>query len=170
MSADIKERTPLQVLESIESRLSAVAISQTPPRKRESESLNEYYKALMEAQKKFKSIQKTGSILAHGVKRMYAKIDDLMEATRAALYANHIVSSTYMVTYPDGFTTLVSRAYHVPSGQWTESELPLLNGADEQKRGSSITYAWRYTYAPLMGLVDSSYDDDGDSTTQTYKK
>jgi hypothetical protein len=74
------------------------------------------------------------------------------------------------MTYPDGFVSLVTRVYHWPSGQWTESELPLLNSAEEQKRGSSITYAWRYTYAPLMGLVDSSYDDDGEVTNNNIKR
>ncbi len=162
----VKERSGREVLESIEQKLTSFGHT---PRKRESDELKEYYKALHGAQVKFKSIDKTGVILAHGVKRSYAKIDDLVEASRKALHENNLVASTYTHTYPDGFVTLITRCYHWPSGQWTESELPLLNSAEEQKRGSSITYAWRYTYAPLMGLVDSSYDDDGESTSN-YKK
>jgi hypothetical protein len=170
MSEMVKERTGLAVLESIEQKISQ-AIAPTVPRKRESDDLKEYYKALHSAQVKFKSIDKTGSILAHGVKRMYAKIDDLVEASRAALHANNLVCTTYCIMEPTGFERLVTRLYHWPSGQWTESELPLLNSQEEQKRGSSITYAWRYTYAPLMGLVDSSYDDDGEISKSTvYKK
>lgn len=166
MSNEVK-RTAQEVLESIEQKLT---ISSAPaPRKRESDDLKEYYKALHAAQVKFKSIDKTGVILAHGTKRNYAKIDDLVEASRSALHANSLVASTYTYSYPDGFTVLVTRVYHFPSGQWTESELPLLSSAEEQKRGSSITYAWRYTYAPLMGLVDSSYDDDGESTNNVKK-
>jgi hypothetical protein len=162
-------RSALQVLESIEQKISHPPITITP-RKRESEDLKEFYKALHAAQMKFKSIDKTGVILAHGTKRAYAKIDDLIEASRAALHANSLVVSTYNYIYPDGMVSLVTRIYHFPSGQFIESELPLLNSSEEQKRGSSITYAWRYTYAPLIGLVDGSYDDDGEVTQNSYKK
>lgn len=162
MSAENKERSGREVLESIERKLS-IPQSQIP-RKRESEDLKEYYKALHSAQIKFKSLAKTGVILAHGTKRSYAKIDDLVEASRTALYECNLVCTTYNLTYSEQFVSCITRLYHWPSGQWTESELPLLNNIEEQKRGSSITYAWRYTYAPLMGLVDSSYDDDGEVT------
>ena len=152
-------RTGTQVLESIENLLVQCVQARRParPRVRETESLNELYKALGSAQKKFKDLEKSGLITGRNIP--YAKINDLVDASRAALAEFDLVSSTYHLTYPDGFVTLVTRLYHVPSGQFTESELPLLNSNEEQKRGSSITYAWRYTYAPLMGLVDNSCDD-----------
>lgn len=167
-------RTGTQVLESIENLLathiqnstpmSAVAQRAKVERIRESDCLNELYKSLAAAQKKFKDIEKSGFISGRNIP--YAKISDLVDASRAALADAGLVMSTYHLTYPDGFVTLVTRLYHAPSGQFTESELPLLNSNDEQKRGSSITYAWRYTYAPLLGLVDTSCDDDAEVTKQ----
>lgn len=134
----------------------------TPVRRRESEDLRELYKALGAAQKKYADINKSGLITGRNIP--YAKINDLVEASRSALLANNLVVSTYSVNEGNGYSTLVTRLYHTASGQWTESELPLLNTNDEQKRGSSITYAQRYTYAPLIGLVDTSCDDDGEIT------
>lgn len=162
-----KERSGREVLDAIETsitQLVATAHNQhaSAERKRESDDLRELYKALHSAQRAFKEIEKTGFIAGRNIP--YAKINDLIDASRAALYAQNLVVSTYHTTFPDGRVTLTTRLYHVASGQFIESELPLLNGIEEQKRGSSITYAWRYTYAPLIGLVDSSYDDDGEIT------
>lgn len=167
-------RTGAQVLESIETLLiqhlqaDEMKKRTAPPRKRESDNLIELYKALGTAQKKFKDIEKSGFINGRNIP--YAKISDLVDASRAALADAGLVVSTFNLTYPDGFVTLVTRLYHTPSGQFTDSELSLLNCTDEQKRGSSITYAWRYTYAPLLGLVDTSCDDDGESLTKPQAK
>jgi hypothetical protein len=132
-----------------------------PMHKRESDDTRELYKALHTAQRAFKGVEKSGFINGRNIP--YAKINDLIDASRTALHANNLVVSTYHVVTGPGVVALITRLYHFPSGQFIESELPLLNGSDEQKRGSSVTYAWRYTYAPLIGLVDTSYDDDGDS-------
>ena len=162
-------RTGTQILESIEQ----VLLSQRMPaptyndRKKESDKTNELYKALHAAQKNFADVSKTGTG-ARGQK--YAKIDDLVSASRNALHAQNLVVHTRKV-FEGGFTVLVTRLAHWPSDQFVESELVLLNNEDEQKRGSSITYAWRYSYAPLIGLVDNSCDDDGEaSTTIAYRK
>lgn len=167
-----KERSGRDVLESIESSIEQLVhhatskdhTTQITQRVRESGDLKELYKALHSAQRMFKELEKTGLIAGRNIP--YAKINDLIDASRSALHAYDLVVSTYHSTYPNNFTTLTTRLYHFPSGQFIESELPLLNNTEEQKRGSSITYAWRYTYAPLIGLVDSSYDDDGEITKQ----
>jgi hypothetical protein len=131
-------------------------------RKRESDELGELYKALGTAQMRFSDITKSGAITYKDRPPIkYAKIDDLVAASRAALHANNLVASSFNLTYPTGATTLVTRLYHHPSSQFIESELPLLHDETDQDRGKSNTYAWRYTYAPLMGLVDNSCDDDG---------
>ncbi len=172
MSEQSPKRTGTEVLESIENLVSNIVTSAIPCpiRKRESEDLKELYKALGDAQMKFRSIEKSGFIAGRNIP--YAKINDLVDASRAALYEHGLVVSTYHTKYPlTDMVTLTTRLVHAPSGQFIESELPLLNGSDEQKRGSSITYAWRYTYAPLLGLVDNSYDDDGEITKPpNYKK
>src|SRR5215475_13651111 len=116
------QRTGTQVLESIETLLQNCALRSTQLRVRESASLNELYKSLAAAQKKFKDIEKSGFISGRNIP--YAKISDLVDASRAALADTSLVVSTYHLTYPDGFVTLVTRLYHVPSGQFTESELP----------------------------------------------
>jgi len=165
-----QERSGREVLDTIELSLKKLTEQVTtnnvstpiiPIRKRESDDTRELYKALHTAQRAFKGVEKSGFINGRNIP--YAKINDLVDASRAALHANNLVVSTYHVTNI-GNATLVTRLYHFPSGQFIESELPLLNGSDEQKRGSSVTYAWRYTYAPLIGLVDTSYDDDGEVT------
>lgn len=160
-------RTSMQVLESIERSVQKMAVTQQPLRKRETDNTSELYKALAQAQKGFKTLVKSGRI--QGRNTEYAKINDLVDASRAALASQGLVVSTYNLTYPDGFASLVTRLVHAPSGQYTESELPLINNEEEQKRGSSITYAWRYTYAPLIGLVDNSCDDDGEITKVVRK-
>src|SRR5215467_13925019 len=137
------QRTGQQVLESIENSIQQlVAITQRPVRKRESDDLRELYKALAAAQRKFSDIHKSGIINGRNIP--YAKINDLVDASRAALMANNLVSNTFTVN-DSGYSSLVSRLYHIPSGQFMDSELLLLNNSDEQKRGSSITYSWRYT-------------------------
>lgn len=166
-----KERSGREVLDSIEISLNTLTsrlekqkdTGSEPHRARQSDDARELYKALHAAQREFRDIEKSGFIAGRNIP--YAKINDLVDASRSALHAHNLVVSTYHTTYPNGFVSLTTRLYHVTSGQFIESELPLLNGSDEQKRGSSITYAWRYTYAPLIGLVDTSYDDDGDSLT-----
>lgn len=171
---EVRPRTGTEVLESIEKIVRTIGVNTTPTpiRKRESEDLKELYKALGDAQMKFRSIEKSGLITGRNIP--YAKINDLVDASRAALYENGLVVTTYHTIYPMGEVDqvmLTTRLVHAATGQFVESELPLLNGADEQKRGSSITYAWRYTYAPLLGLVDNSYDDDGEVTKPpSYKK
>lgn len=166
-------RTAIDVLESIDRHVNALgryALSfQQERRSTQSECTKDLFKALAEAQRTFASIEKSGLITGRNIP--YAKIQDLVEASRESLYKNNLVVSTFNRIAADGFISLVTRLVHFPTDQYIESELPLLNGSDEQKRGSSITYAWRYTYAPLIGLVEGTYDDDGESASQsTYRK
>lgn len=169
----MSERTGTQVLESIEGLLGQLvvnssepkqpavplnsALERTIPYKTFSDDTKDLYKALATTQKNFRELQKTGVITGRNTR--YAKLSDLFDASLKALLEQDLVCNTYMrVGY------LVTRLTHYPTGQYIESELQLLNTTEEQKRGSSITYAWRYTYAPLIGLVDSSYDDDAEIT------
>jgi hypothetical protein len=160
----MSERTGTQILESIE-RLAETAVvvlqqakaAPLPVSIPEGKTESALYKALALAQRNFFELHKSGVIA--GRNTQYAKLSDLVDASRKALLDQDLVVSTYM---RDGY--LISRLVHFPTGQHIESELKLLNETEEQKRGSSITYASRYTYAPLIGLVDSSYDDDGEST------
>lgn len=171
-ASSAEARTALEILESIDKQVSNLGkYYQCDQRSTQSKETKDLFRALAEAQRTFRSIEKSGLITGRNIP--YAKIQDLVEASRESLYKNNLVVGTFHVTKPDGFATLVTRLVHFTTDQFIESELPLLNGSDEQKRGSSITYAWRYTYAPLIGLVDGSYDDDGESTKtiqQSYRK
>lgn len=171
-----KARSGHEVLESIERILVDAqpmlkSLTAGQPRKIESDSCAELYKALAAAQKAFSDVEKSGIIGGRNIP--YSKIDDLTNASRAALRAQHLVSNTFSIM-EQGIEVLVTRLVHYPTGQYIESRLPLLNNTDEQKRGASITYAWRYTYAPLIGLVDNSCDEDSvpraASTTFPIKK
>ena len=156
-------RTGTEILESIERVLLNVKIPAPlySDRKKKSDKTDELFKALGAAQQKFGVLDKSGVIA--GRNTPYSKISDLIAAAQKALYDQNLVANTRMI-YEQGVVFLVSRLSHTITDQYIESELPLLNNTDEQKRGSSITYAWRYTYAPLIGLVDNSYDDDGEIT------
>lgn len=169
----MSERTGTQVLESIEGLLGQLVVNISEPKQPAvpctsksyqtcSDDTKDLYKALASAQKNFRELQKTGVITGRNTR--YAKLSDLFDASLKALLDQSLVCNTYMRC---GF--LVTRLTHYPTGQYIESELQLLNTTEEQKRGSSITYAWRYTYAPLIGLVDGSYDDDGESTRSPKK-
>ena len=152
-----KPRTGTEVLESIEQLLGRTVGASQPPRKTESDETKELYEALAAAQKAFSDVEKSGIIGGRNIP--YAKIDDLTNASRAALRSQKLVSNTF-VAMQYGIEMLITRLVHTPTGQYIESCLPLLNNTDEQKRGASITYAWRYTFAPLIGLVDNSCDED----------
>lgn len=155
-----------ELLESIndtlQSYLHEVKKNVSLVRKRESESLQELYKALLVAQGMFSDVNKSGIIGGRNIP--YAKINDLVEASRGALKKNGLVLNWFILPNCDGSESVVARLYHTGSGQFMESELVLLNNTEEQKRGSSLTYAARYLYPLLIGLVDNSCDDDGEIT------
>ncbi len=170
----MSERTGTQILESIEKLAEQAVLHQQsltkspdedrqtkpaslPTPVQEGKKESDIYKALALAQRNYYDLHKSGNIA--GRNTPYAKLSDLIDASRKALLDQDLVASTYM---KDGY--LICRLVHWPTGQHIESELKLLNETEEQKRGSSITYATRYTYAPLIGLVDSSYDDDAEIT------
>jgi hypothetical protein len=59
---------------------------------------------------------------------------------------------------------LIASLYHVESGQWIKSYLPLPNPKnDSQGLGASITYMRRYSINSMLGL--SAEDDDGETNS-----
>lgn len=164
-NGEAPKKTGTELLESINDALQEyLRLSRCVKvtRKRESEDLKALYTALVAAQGMFSDVKKNGIIGGRNIP--YAKIDDLVEASRGALKKNGLVVNWFIQKDEVGLETIIARLYHTASGQFMESELTLLNSAKEQERGSSITYAARYLYAPLIGLVDNSYDDDGEVT------
>ena len=112
-----KERSGREVLDGIELSLAeltsqivsqksseqfathAYASEHTESRRSFNEGGKELYNALHEAQRAFKDIEKSGFIGGRNIR--YAKISDLVDASRAALHANDLVVSTYHTAYPN---------------------------------------------------------------------
>lgn len=71
-----------------------------------------------------------------------------------------IVSGTQV---RDGRTILVSKLVHVPTGEYETSEIEVTSRpGNMQPLGANITYARRYNYAALIGIVtDEDTDMEG---------
>jgi hypothetical protein len=90
-------------------------------------------------------------------KSRFASLKSILDVARPAL-AEHGLFITQSVT-PD---SVVSRIMH-SSGQWIGSECRIVCDKETcQGQGSGITYARRYSLAPLLGIY-SDEDDDGNA-------
>jgi hypothetical protein len=87
--------------------------------------------------------------------------------------AKHGLAVTQGISFQQGFSdaaavlhdTLTTSLIH-KSGQWIESEMPLhLPKQDPQGQGSAVTYARRYAYMAILGLVADD-DDDGNAASR----
>jgi len=87
--------------------------------------------------------------------------------------AKHGLAVTQGISFQQGFSdnanvlhdTLTTTLIH-KSGQWIESEMQLhLPKQDPQGQGSAVTYARRYAYMAILGLVADD-DDDGNSASR----
>jgi hypothetical protein len=126
---------------------------------RTSESINELATALAKAQAEITDAVKDAS--NPHFRNDYASLASVLEAVRAPLSKNGlgILQATKITS--DGMI-LVSRLTH-SSGQWVESETPLMmTKQDMQGLGSAITYARRYAVACMCGV--SQVDDDGEGS------
>ena len=120
-----------------------------------SAEVSELYTALIAAQAEFAAVPKTAE--NPFFKSKYADLPAIMAVTGPVL-AKHGLG----VTMPPGRGTIFARLIHV-SGQWQESEMDLLAiKTDPQAQGSAITYARRYAYCSVLGIV-TEVDDDGDA-------
>lgn len=106
-------------------------------------------------------------------KSKYAPLDEIMKAALPVL-TKHGLAVTQLVDNLNGESALTTTLLHT-SGQHISSTMPLLlTKNDPQGQGSAITYARRYSYAAMLGIVIDE-DDDGHSAThapqqRTYKQ
>jgi ERF superfamily protein len=108
-------------------------------------------------------------------KSKYADLEAVWAAARPLLAPNGLaVTQTMGFVIPDPqlppITTLETTLMHI-SGQWKAGEMPLfLKQLDAQGQGSAITYARRYCFAAILGIIQT--DDDAESATprSTYAK
>ncbi len=91
----------------------------------------------------------------------YAKLKDLVIATRPAL-KKHGLFVHQALTEIDGKPSLSTKLVHEASDEYIETKTPLIHKPEvPQKWGASITYARRYCYTTILGLLVDE-DDDGE--------
>lgn len=122
--------------------------------KYETENISELAAALSKCQGEMQTAIKDSK----GVYGKYAKLEDVIAASRPHLAANNLCV-VQRVFHEDGKSFLKTRLIH-SSGQWIEDcALLMPTKPDSQAQGSAITYMRRYCYASLVGVIQE--DDDG---------
>jgi ERF superfamily len=101
-------------------------------------------------------------------KSKYADLASIMEAAREPLAANGLAVTQALHVPEEGGLCLVTTLLHT-SGQWIASRHPLPTVARPHELGSALTYARRYSYAALVGIV-AEEDDDAEAAQQAGQK
>lgn len=124
-----------------------------------SATISELAKALVSFQKEMKSIGFDAN--NPFFKSKYATLAQLVTLSKDSLAMNGLAVSQ-LAENEGSITTILM---HV-SGEYLMSTLTLKPVKDDpQGRGSCITYARRYSYASMLGLVADDDDDDGNTAT-----
>ena len=90
----------------------------------------------------------------------YAQLKDIVTETRPALKKNGLFVMQAL-TNIDTTPAISTQLMHAESDQVIETKTPLIHKPeDPQKWGASITYARRYAYVTILGLLVDE-DDDG---------
>jgi hypothetical protein len=97
-------------------------------------------------------------------KAKYADLASCVEAAKDALCKNGL-SVVQMADFDATGQWLVTQLMH-SSGQWMRSYYPVKPvKPDPQALGSAITYARRYAYCAITGVVAAGEDDDGNEAS-----
>jgi len=137
-----------------------------------SDEINELAAALVAAQGEFESVAKSST--NPFFKSKYAGLPEVVKAASPILVKHGLAVSQFISSgYPtDGnvpLDTLVTYLVH-KSGQFMSDTMLLkLTKDDAQGQGSAITYARRYAYMAVLGLV-ADVDDDGESAVRGTPK
>lgn len=98
-------------------------------------------------------------------KSKYATLDAIQEHIRKPLQNNGLVV-TQANKVEDGNAIVVSTVWHVESGEFIESEFPVVvSKPTAQEYGSAVSYAKRYSLSGLLNLTIQDEDDDGNKAT-----
>jgi hypothetical protein len=128
---------------------------------RSSQEINELAKALNEAQKVMEHASKDGK--NPHFKSKYATLASCLDACKEPLSRNGL-SISQAPQKIEAAWVLVTRLMHT-SGQWLESECPIMNAkGDAQGFGSGLTYARRYALSAIIGLAQD--DDDANEAVK----
>jgi hypothetical protein len=129
------------------------------------EPLNELAAALVAAQAEFAAIPKTAE--NPFFKSKYADLATVISHTQPIL-ARHGLAVSQHPTTLDGEPALTTWVLH-SSGQSMRDTMKLYAAKnDPQGQGAAITYARRFAYMAVLGLVADA-DDDGNQATQARR-
>lgn len=127
-----------------------------------SETIGALSSALVDAQGAFEAVAKQAN--NPFFKSKYADLPAVVEAASPILKANGLAVSQ-LPDFDGENDLLVTRLIH-SSGEWIQSVMRLyLPKKDAQGMGSALTYARRYSYMSILGLV-ADVDDDGNASAQ----
>ena len=133
----------------------------------QSEQINELAAALAKAQGEFTAIPK-GDVNPF-FKSKYAGLPDVVLNAAPILSKNNLAISQFIVQNELGEDCLKTYLLH-SSGQFIEHSMKLYLGKlDSQSMGSATTYARRYSYMSVLGLVADEDDDANKATIQASK-
>lgn len=126
-----------------------------------SENLNELAAALSEAQSEFGAVAKDSeNPFFHS---SYASLASVVK-TATPVISKHGLSVSQHLGFDSGVDTLTTWLLH-SSGQWIKDTMRLhLVKQDPQSQGSATSYAKRYAYMAVLGLVADD-DDDGNAAS-----
>lgn len=144
-----------------DSKLEIVRLSK--PSLYQSEQIDQLAMAFAKAKTELRSIIPSGSTVAFGKTRYYAKLVDIIDQTMPVLGSHGLTLNWREETRTDGGKDLVTLLIH-DSGQWLASRTRLLaEDTTQQKIGSAITYQRRYQAMMMLGVApaDDPDDDDG---------
>lgn len=127
-----------------------------------SASITKLSVALVKAQGELNAVSKDGK--NPHFKSTYATLQNIVESTRDILHRHGLaVVQTFSQTdgtYIDLTTTLIHE-----SGEWISGTITMRpTKPDPQGLGSAATYARRYAYAAILGIVADD-DDDGNAAS-----
>lgn len=131
-----------------------------------SEQIDLLAQALVAAQGEFESVAKTAT--NPFFKSKYADLPAVVSAAAPILKSHGLAITQLLGFIPEvNVDTLTTRLIH-ESGQWIESTMRLyLTKSDAQGQGSATTYARRYSYMAILGLVADEDDDGNKASGQT---
>lgn len=130
---------------------------------KKSDQIDELVKALCAFQAELPSIRRDGVNPFHS--SAYATFDHIVKIAAPLLSKQGLAVSQPMETLENGDVILNTMLMHA-SGQYMGSEVKLLlDKRNMQGLGSAITYARRYSYSSVLGLV-TDVDDDGNEAVK----
>jgi len=127
-----------------------------------SETLDQLAAALSAAQAEFSAVPKDKA--NPFFKSTYADLASVVKTATPVLTKNGLSISQFITNTEDGGDALVTYLLH-SSGQFIAHTMKLhLPKTDPQGQGSAVTYARRYSFMSVLGLV-ADVDDDGNAAS-----